>query len=62
MKIKSFEFNLREFAGPMGDFGTLLPLTIGYMVLTQQNKAHIDSCGRIANMQNNIRTQTQDVR
>jgi hypothetical protein len=46
----------------MGYFGTLLPLTIGYMVLTQQNKAHIDSCGRIANMQNNIRIQTQDVR
>lgn len=154
MKIKSFEFNLREFAGLMGDFGTLLPLTIGYMLvcglnpsktgtylfscrtgeksapytyilsnvlygadsteqstlhirgrvsngpavfaiycggnvsrkscygkklemgitlrhiylvmyyiaLTQQNKSHIDSCGRIATMQNNIRIQTQDVR
>lgn len=33
MKIKSFEFNLRELAGSMGDFGTLLPLAIGYIVV-----------------------------
>ncbi|NLB52805.1 MAG: hypothetical protein GX808_07680, partial [Syntrophomonadaceae bacterium] len=33
MKIKSFEFNLRELAGSMGDFGTLFPLTIGYIVV-----------------------------
>jgi MFS superfamily sulfate permease-like transporter len=26
MKIGSFEFNLRELAGSLGDFGTLLPL------------------------------------
>jgi len=32
MKIKSFEFNLRELAGSMGDFGTLFPLAIGYIV------------------------------
>lgn len=31
MKIKSFEFNLRELAGSMGDFGTLFPLAIGYI-------------------------------
>ncbi len=33
MRIKSFEFNLRELAGSMGDFGTLLPLAIGYIVV-----------------------------
>jgi len=32
VKIKSFEFNLRELAGSMGDFGTLFPLAIGYIV------------------------------
>lgn len=31
MKIKSFEFNLRELGGAMGDFGTLFPLAIGYI-------------------------------
>lgn len=31
MKIESFEFNLRELAGSMGDLGTLLPLAIGYI-------------------------------
>ncbi len=33
MKFKSFEFNLRELAGSMGDFGTLFPLAIGYIVV-----------------------------
>ena len=33
MKIKSFEFNLRELAGSMGDFGTLFPFAIGYIVV-----------------------------
>jgi predicted benzoate:H+ symporter BenE len=33
MKIASFEFNLRELAGAMGDFGTLFPLAIGYIVV-----------------------------
>ncbi len=33
MKIGSFEFNLREFAGSLGDFGTLLPLAIGYITV-----------------------------
>jgi MFS superfamily sulfate permease-like transporter len=33
MRIGSFEFNLRELAGSMGDFGTLFPLAIGYIVL-----------------------------
>ena len=30
---KDFEFNLRELAGSMGDFGTLFPLAIGYVVV-----------------------------
>jgi len=33
MKYKSFEFNLRELAGSMGDFGTLFPFAIGYIVV-----------------------------
>ena len=33
MRIKSFEFNLQELAGSMGDFGTLLPLAIGYIAI-----------------------------
>jgi predicted benzoate:H+ symporter BenE len=37
MKIKSFEFNLRELAGSMGDFGTLFPLAIGYIYVCGLN-------------------------
>ena len=33
MKVRSFEFNLRELAGSMGDFGTLFPLAIGYIAV-----------------------------
>ena len=33
MKVRSFEFSLRELAGSMGDFGTLLPLAIGYIAV-----------------------------
>ncbi len=39
MKSKSFEFNLRELAGSMGDFGTLFPLAIGYIVVNGLNPA-----------------------
>jgi len=39
MKVKSFEFNLRELAGSMGDFGTLFPLAIGYIVVCGLNPA-----------------------
>lgn len=39
MKIGQFEFNLRELAGSMGDFGTLLPLAIGYIVVVGLNPA-----------------------
>ena len=37
MRIKDFEFNLRELAGSMGDFGTLFPLAIGYFALNGMN-------------------------
>ena len=39
MRIGDFEFNLREFAGSMGDFGTLFPLAIGYIVVNGLNPA-----------------------
>jgi len=39
MKIGTFEFNLRELAGSMGDFGTLLPLAIGYITVCKMNPA-----------------------
>ena len=39
MKLGSFEFNLRELAGSMGDFGTLFPLAIGYIVVCGLNPA-----------------------
>jgi len=37
MKIKSFEFNLRELAVAMGVFGTLFPLAIGYIYVCGLN-------------------------
>ncbi len=39
MRIKSLEFNLRELGGSMGDFGTLLPLAIGYIAVNGLNPA-----------------------
>jgi xanthine/uracil/vitamin C permease (AzgA family) len=45
MKIGSFEFNLRELAGSMGDFGTLFPLAIGYIVV-----CGVDPCGLLVTM------------
>jgi len=33
MRVKGFEFSVREFAGSLGDFGTLLPFTVGYIVI-----------------------------
>ena len=39
MRIKDFEFNLRELAGSMGDFGTLFPLAIGYFAVCGLNPA-----------------------
>jgi SulP family sulfate permease len=31
--VKGFEFSIREFAGSLGDFGTLIPFTVGYIVM-----------------------------
>jgi hypothetical protein len=31
--FQGFEFSVREFAGSLGDFGTLMPFTVGYIVL-----------------------------
>jgi len=36
---KDFEFNLRELAGSMGDFGTLFPLAIGFIAVNGLNPA-----------------------
>jgi len=33
MKIGEFEFGLREFAGSLGDFGTLIPFVVGYVLV-----------------------------
>lgn len=33
MKIGAFEFSLREFAGSLGDFGTLIPFVAGYILV-----------------------------
>ena len=39
MKIGSFEFNRRELAGSAGDFGTLFPLAIGFIVVCGMDPA-----------------------
>ena len=38
-QYRDFEFSLRELAGSMGDFGTLFPLAIGYIVVNGLNPA-----------------------
>ena len=37
MKLGPYEFNFRELAGSVGDFGTLLPLVIGYLTICHMN-------------------------
>ena len=54
MKIGSFEFNVREFAGSMGDFGTLFPLAIGYLVICKIHPAGLFVMIGLANMVNFI--------
>jgi len=39
MRVRDFEFNLRELSGSMGDFGTLFPLAIGYFAVNGLNPA-----------------------
>ena len=36
---RDFEFNLRELAGSMGDFGTLFPLAVGYITVNKLDPA-----------------------
>jgi len=45
MRIGDLEFNRRELAGSMGDFGTLLPLVIGYITVNK-----MDPCGLLVMM------------
>jgi hypothetical protein len=39
MRFNSFQFNLRELAGSMSDFGRLFPIAIGYIVINGLNPA-----------------------
>lgn len=50
MKIGSFEFNLRELAGSMGDFGTFIPLAVGYISVCGLNPAGIFVMMGLANI------------
>ncbi|KPJ62523.1 MAG: hypothetical protein AMS15_03620 [Planctomycetes bacterium DG_23] len=50
MRLGSFEFNLRELAGSMGDFGTLLPLVIGYITICGVNPAGLLAMIGVANI------------
>ncbi|NLF00719.1 MAG: hypothetical protein GX601_07050 [Anaerolineales bacterium] len=38
-RYPDFQFNLRELAGAMGDFGTLFPLAIGYIAINRLDPA-----------------------
>ncbi|MEN6475071.1 MAG: putative sulfate/molybdate transporter [Syntrophaceae bacterium] len=37
MKIKDFEFNMRELSGSLGDLGTFIPLAVGYISICKVN-------------------------
>jgi xanthine/uracil/vitamin C permease (AzgA family) len=50
MKVGEFEFNLRELAGSMGDFGTLFPLAIGYIAICGLNPAGLLAMMGLANI------------
>ncbi|MBW2146210.1 MAG: putative sulfate/molybdate transporter [Deltaproteobacteria bacterium] len=54
MKIKDFEFNMRELAGSMGDFGTLFPLAIGYIVVCGMDPAGLLVMMGLANIATGI--------
>jgi len=45
MKIGSYEFNMRELAGSMGDMGTFFPLAVGYFAV-----CGVDPCGLLVMM------------
>jgi MFS superfamily sulfate permease-like transporter len=50
LRIKDFEFNLRELAGSMGDFGTLFPLAVGYFAVNGMNPSGLLVMLGIANV------------
>ena len=54
LRIKDFEFNLRELAGSMGDFGTLFPLAIGYFAVNGMNPTGLLVMLGIANIATGI--------
>jgi MFS superfamily sulfate permease-like transporter len=41
MKIGEFAFNIREFAGSLGDFGTLIPFLTGYVLVNGFNPSGV---------------------
>ena len=41
---RDFEFNLRELAGSMGDFGTFFPLAVGYIAVNGSIRPVCSSC------------------
>ncbi len=49
-EYRDFEFNLRELAGSMGDFGTLFPLAIGYIAVNGLNPAGLFIMMGLANI------------
>ncbi|NTW71141.1 MAG: hypothetical protein HGA49_02745 [Eubacteriaceae bacterium] len=51
---RHFEFNLRELAGSMGDFGTLFPLVVGYIAICGVDPAGLLIMIGIANIATGI--------
>jgi len=41
MKIKTFEFNIMEFSGSLGDLGTLIPLSLGMIIVCGLNTSTV---------------------
>ncbi len=54
MRVRDFEFNLRELAGSVGDFGTLFPLAIGYFAVNGLNPAGLLVMMGLANIVSGI--------
>ena len=50
MRIGDFQFNLRELAGSMGDFGTLIPLAVGYIAVCGMDPAGLLVMMGVANI------------
>ena len=50
VKIREFEFNLREFASSLGDFGPLNPFILGYIRILSMDPAGILLAMGLANI------------